>query len=65
MHRFTIPIFALFAFAVTAPAQPDKSPPKAPFPALPDAEAWAKLPPQKKPVLPECARVLAGPLPKT
>jgi alkylhydroperoxidase family enzyme len=65
MRRFTIPIFALFVFAVTAPAQPDKSPPKAPFPALPDAEAWAKLPPQKKPVLPEWARTLAGPLPKT
>lgn len=65
MRRFTIPIFALFVFAVTAPAQPDKSPPKAPFPALPDGAAWDKLPPQKKPVLPEWARALAGPLPKT
>jgi alkylhydroperoxidase family enzyme len=48
-----------------ASAQPDKSAPKAPFPALPDDEAWGKLPPQKKPVLPEWARALAGPLPKT
>src|SRR5215207_3085412 len=65
MRRFVIPLFALFALTVTASAQPEKpAPPKAPFPALPDGEAWDRLPPQK-PALPEWARVLAGPLPKT
>lgn len=66
MRRFALPIFALFALTVTASAQPEKpAPSKAPFPALPDSDAWDKLPPQKKPALPEWARVLAGPLPKT
>jgi alkylhydroperoxidase family enzyme len=37
--------------------------PPTPFPA--DDGAWAKLPPPKDPRLPEWARVLAGPLPKT
>jgi alkylhydroperoxidase family enzyme len=65
MRRFVIPIFALFALTVTASAQPEKpAPSKSPFPALPDGEAWDKLPP-RKPALPEWARVLAGPLPKT
>jgi alkylhydroperoxidase family enzyme len=62
MHRFVLPLFALFALAVLAQAQPDKPPP---FPALPEKDAWGRLPPQKKPALPEWARVLAGPLPKT
>ena len=66
MRRFVIPPFALCALALTAGAQPEKpSAPKSPFPALPDAEAWDKLPPAKKPPLPEWARALAGPLPKT
>ena len=61
MRRFAIPLLALCAFAVAASARPTKPP----FPALPDEGAWGKLPPQKKPVLPEWARVLAGSLPKT
>ena len=61
MRHFAIPLLALGAFAVAASAQPAKPP----FPALPDDDAWGQLPPQKKPVLPEWARVLAGPLPKT
>jgi hypothetical protein len=66
MRRFVIPIFALFALAVVASAQPEKpAPPKSPFPALPDEGAWNILPPQKTPALPEWARVLVGPLPKT
>jgi hypothetical protein len=66
MRRFVIVLFALLALALMASAQPDQpAPPKAPFPALPAEDAWDKLPPQKKPVLPEWARVLARPLPKT
>ena len=63
--RRSFALLALFAVAVPASAQPDKQPPKVPFPALPDADAWDKLPPTKKPALPEWARALAGPLPKT
>jgi alkylhydroperoxidase family enzyme len=65
MRNFALSILALGAFAVAAPAQPEKPAPKVPFPALPDGDAWDKLPPAKKPVLPEWARALAGPLPKT
>ncbi len=32
---------------------------------MPNDDAWGKLPSQKKPQLPEWARVMAGPLPKT
>ncbi len=32
---------------------------------LHSSEAWAKLPPRKEPPLPEWAKVLAAPLPKT
>src|SRR4029079_8823588 len=51
-----------------ASAQPDVAPAPKPaglFPAVSAADAWAKLPPLKQPALPEWARVLAGPLPKT
>ena len=65
MSRFVVPLLALGAAVAVASAQPDKLAPKAPFPALPDDEAWGKLPPQKKPALPEWARTLAGPMPKT
>jgi alkylhydroperoxidase family enzyme len=66
MLRFLIPSFVVCASALVASGQPDKPPAsKSPFPALPEAEAWGKLPPAKKPELPEWARVLAGPLPKT
>jgi hypothetical protein len=66
MLRFLIPPFVVCAAALAAPGQPDKPPsPKSPFPALPEKQAWGKLPPTKKPELPEWARVLAGPLPKT
>ncbi len=66
MYRFAIPILALFGCAVVASAQPDPpAAPKAPFPVLPDGDAWDKLPPPKKPALPEWARTLAGPMPKT
>jgi len=67
MRRFTIPILALLVLALAASAQPDKpAPPKSgPFPALPESDAWSKLPPPPKPALPEWACVMAGPLPKT
>jgi alkylhydroperoxidase family enzyme len=68
MRWFAFPLFTLFVFAAGANAQPDKPDkpaPTVPFPALPEKDAWDKLPPQKKPALPEWARVLAGPLPKT
>jgi alkylhydroperoxidase family enzyme len=65
MRRFLIPLLVLGAFVTGASAQPDKFAPKAPFPALLDDEAWSKLPPQKKPVLPAWARTLARPMPKT
>jgi alkylhydroperoxidase family enzyme len=60
MLRAVLPSFVLLALATAAPAQPD-----VPFPALPAPDAWDKLPPLKKPALPEWARVLAEPLPKT
>lgn len=63
MRRFVIPLFALLAGALVASAQPEK--PRPPFPAPPDAEVWGTLPPPKKPALPEWARALAEPLPKT
>lgn len=65
MRFFAIPILALGAFAAAASAQPEKPPPKVPFPALPEGDAWDKLPPAKRPALPEWSRALAGPLPKT
>lgn len=58
-------VFALSVWAGTISAQPDKPAPKMPFPALPEKDAWDRLPPQKKPALPEWARVLAEPMPKT
>lgn len=65
MRRFAYSLLALGVLAGVALAQPDKPAPKVPFPVLPGDDAWSKLPPQKKPDLPEWARVLAGPLPKT
>lgn len=65
MQKVVISFLALCVCAVAASAQPDKPTPKTPFPALPDEDAWGKLPPVKKPVLPEWARVMAGSLPKT
>lgn len=60
--RPLLAITALFAFAFTANAQPEKS---ALFPALPEEKAWGLLPPQKQPALPEWARVLSASMPKT
>lgn len=68
MHRFVIPLLAVCALSLAASAQPESIPPpreSKPFPALPADDAWGKLPPQAKPALPEWARVLAGPMPKT
>jgi alkylhydroperoxidase family enzyme len=66
MRRFALPLLVLFALACgSVSAQPDKPAPKPAFPALPEDEAWGKLPPRKTPALPEWARVTAGPLPKT
>ncbi|HVL11169.1 MAG TPA: hypothetical protein VM529_01300 [Gemmata sp.] len=64
-----MPVFALLALTLSAQADPGEvaPPPRvaSSFPTLPDADAWANLPPLKQPQLPEWARVLAGPLPKT
>jgi|SRR5579883_117739 len=66
MFRFVLAGFAATALAVATSAQPDKTTKsKPPFPALPEEKTWSKLPPRKNPPLPEWARVLAGPLPKT
>lgn len=40
-------------------------PPPAPAPRPAETDAWDRLPPRAKPPLPEWARALAGPLPKT
>jgi hypothetical protein len=63
MRYWLFPLLAL-ATVSAASAQPDPSP-KTPFPTLPADTAWGKLPPPKQPVLPEWARALIGPLPKT
>ena len=63
MRRFIVPGLLVFACAVSASAQPTKTVP--PLPMLPEEAAWDKLPPQKKPSLPEWAKRFAGPLPKT
>lgn len=65
-----LPAFLLlFCLALgSAAAQPERAPlPKSatPFPTASNDEAWGKLPPHKKPALPEWARILSGPLPKT
>lgn len=66
MFRFPLAIFAAIAIAAATFAQPEKiTPSTKPFPALPEEKAWSKLPPRKNPALPEWARALAGPLPKT
>jgi alkylhydroperoxidase family enzyme len=62
MRWFAFPLFVLLMAAAAAPAQTQKP---APFPLMPEKDAWDHLPPEKKPALPEWARVLAGPLPKT
>lgn len=70
MRVLAIALLATGVFGLgSASAQPQElaPPPRVavPFPTLPGDDAWAKLPPQKNPQLPEWARVLAGPLPKT
>ncbi|MDB5307294.1 MAG: hypothetical protein JWO38_1496 [Gemmataceae bacterium] len=69
MRAFIPPLLAAAALAMAAVAAPPEPRPPAPgrFPAASDDGAWAKLPPrtQTNPPLPEWARVLAGPLPKT
>src|SRR5262245_1002955 len=65
MRHFAFASLALCALAGAAPAQPDKPAPKVPFPAAPAEKAWEKLPPRKKPPLPEWARVLSASMPKT
>jgi alkylhydroperoxidase family enzyme len=59
MRTLAITLLATVAISAAA-AQPEKPP----FPALPNPDAWSKLPPRHSPELPEWARVLAGPLPK-
>ena len=61
MRLLAIPVLLLLA-AGNVDAQP-KAPP--PFPAVSDKDVWGQLPPRKTPPLPEWAKVLAGPLPKT
>jgi alkylhydroperoxidase family enzyme len=72
MRVLFVPLLVACLFAIglgpaSAQAQEVASPPKsAPaFATLPGAVAWDRLPPQKQPQLPEWAKVLAGPLPKT
>ena len=70
MYRLTLPLLVCGVFLVApGPAPAQTSPPVKqspdPFSSLPDADAWAQLPPRKNPPLPEWAKVLAGPLPKT
>jgi alkylhydroperoxidase family enzyme len=65
-----LPAVLVLAMGVgSVAAQPPVAPPPKPvtgtFPVASDADAWAKLPPVKEPLIPEWARVLAGPLPKT
>jgi alkylhydroperoxidase family enzyme len=50
---------------VSAQPAPATPPPAEPFPAATGADTWARLPPLKSPALPEWARRLATPLPKT
>jgi alkylhydroperoxidase family enzyme len=69
MRLFAIVLLAGAAFG-SASAQPEPAPapapkPATPFPAVSDDEVWGKLPPRKNPSLPEWAKVLARPLPKT
>lgn len=59
MRRFVIPLLVSGALAAVARAG------EPPFPVPPSDAAWGKLPPPKKPTLPEWSRALAGPLPKT
>jgi alkylhydroperoxidase family enzyme len=65
MRCFAIPVLAFGAFAAATVGRAEEPAPTAPFPLLPERDAWAKLPPQKPPALPEWARALAEPLPKT
>lgn len=65
MRLLALPLLAGLAQGA-AGAQPQPAPKAAQlFPALPQKEAWSKLPPRMNPALPEWARMLAGPLPKT
>jgi hypothetical protein len=69
MRVLFVPLLAAGVFATgSASAQPEVAPrPRVAelFPTRPDGDAGAKLPPPKEPRLPEWAKVLAGPLPKT
>jgi alkylhydroperoxidase family enzyme len=67
MRLLAIPLLGCLVLG-TAAAQPDEAPmPRrsVPFPTLEGPDAWAKLPPRQNPPLPDWARVLSGPLPKT
>ena len=67
MRLLAIALLILLAFA-TASAQPELAPlpkPASLFPAVAEDDVWDKLPPRKNPPLPEWAKVLSGPLPKT
>lgn len=61
MHQLLLSLWVVCATAHVpdVPAEPPT------FPVPTDAEAWGKLPPRKTPNLPEWARALAEPLPKT
>ena len=72
MRVLFVPLLAAGVFATglhPASAQPQEVAPMpklaAPFPTYLNDDAWANLPPPKNPQLPEWAKVLAGPLPKT
>ena len=65
MRFHFIPLATVAMLLAVGPAFAEPPPNPGRFPAATDADAWAKLPPRKNPPLPEWARVLAGPLPKT
>src|SRR5687768_16550609 len=72
MRVLCVLLFAAGVFAIglgPASAQPREVAPQPRaaelFPTLPDGDAWSNLPPPKNPQLPEWAKVLARPMPKT
>lgn len=66
MRLLAVFILVIGVGSLTAqpPTAPAPKPAAGQFLPLPDADAWAKLPPPKQPPLPAWARVTVGPLPK-